>query len=191
MKNIVFILIISFLASCSGTRKLTSSSSTSTKLEQKSETHENATLTDKSATKRDSTSSRTQSHVDTTQSDVSIKITDYDTSKPVDAATGKPPVLRETEINSRHSSGHRSETNQQSKVTDQHKKNIKATSSKSAKSDLKSKSKEATKDVEVAKTGVTWWVWVLIVLALGSIIYLAFRFSWFGKVIRFSQRILK
>lgn len=191
MKKLIILFIISLLVCCSGTRKLTSTSSASAQLEAKAETHENATLNDKSATQRDSTGSRTQSNADTTQSDVSIKITDYDTNRPVDPTTGKPPVLRETEINSRQSSRHRSETNQQSNVSDKNKKDVKSASNKSAKSDLKSKSKETTKLVEVTKTGVRWWVWVLIVLALGSIIYLAFRFSWFGKVIRFSQRIFK
>lgn len=101
MKKLIFLFIISLLVSCSGTRKLTSTSSTSSQLEAKSETHENATLTDKSSTKRDSLGSRKESQSDTTRSDISIKITDYDTGKPVDASTGKPPVLRETEINIR------------------------------------------------------------------------------------------
>ena len=190
MKNIVFILIICFLASCSTHRKLTSSSSSSTKLEQKSEMNENATMTDKSATKRDSTGSRTLSISDTTRSNTSIKITDYDTSKPTDPKTGKPPVLRETEINHNSSSGHTANSEQQSSISATQKKDVKATTNKSGKSAVKASGKEARKTVEVKEKSFPWWT-VMLTITIFVSIYLAFRFSWWGKLIGWAQRVLK
>ena len=191
MRNTLFLIGICLLASCSTHRKLTSSSTSSTKLEQKSETQENATLTDNSATKRDSTGSRTQSQSDTTRSNTSIKITEYDTSKPTNPATGRPPVLRETEINHNSSSGHNSSLEQHSSVSDQKQNDVKAASNKSGKSAVKASGKEARKTVEVKDSRFPWWIVILTTTVLGSIFYAAVRFSWWGKVIEWAQRVLK
>ena len=191
MKNTFFILLLCFLASCSTHRKLTSSSTSSTKLDQTTETHENATLTDKTATKRDSTGSKSLTQSDTTRSNTSIKITDYDTSKPTDPKTGKPPVIRETVINNTTSSGHNAKSSQQSNVSNQQQNDVKASAEKSGKSDVKASGKESSKTVEVKDTSFPWWIVILSTTVLGSIVYMAIRWSWWGKVIEWAQRILK
>lgn len=190
MRNILFILLLCFLASCSGTRKLTGSSTSSNKLEQMSEMHENATMTDKSTTKRDSAGILIKSQVDSMYSDFVAKVTEYDTNKPTDPATGKPPVIRETEIIYNKSSSHRIDTNQQSHVSNKKQNDVKAASNKSGKSAVKASGKEASKTVEVKEKSFPWWIVILSTTVLGSI-YLAFRFRWWGKVIEWAQRVLK
>lgn len=191
MRNILFIILICFLASCSGTRKLTSSSSTSTKLEQKSETHENATLTDKSATKRDSVGSLVKSQVDSIYSDFVAKVTEYDSDKPNDPVTGKPPIIRETELVYHRASSHRTQSDHQSHVSNNKQNDVKAASSKSGKSAVKASGKEVRKTVEEKDTAFPWWIVILTITVLGSIIYAAVRWSWWGKCIRLFQKILK
>jgi hypothetical protein len=76
-------------------------------------------------------------------------------------------------------------------VSDQKQNDVKATSNKSGKSAVKALRKEARKTVEVKNSRFPWWIVILTTTVFGSIFYAAVRFSWWGKVIEWAQRVLK
>lgn len=95
---ILIILIAGILSACSGSRKVTSNSST----KETEKTEQNQQSIHKSESKVDvkeegTTDTKSQSQSDEKQQeDIEIITVTYDTEKPVNPDTGKPPVASET-----------------------------------------------------------------------------------------------
>lgn len=99
MTKYLLLLIIPLLLGCRVKRSL------SVQTDKKAEYYEQKDVHEHKAESRDSVGQKITEVVSKKESDTEtekiIKTTEYDTSKPVDPATGRPPVLRETESTTR------------------------------------------------------------------------------------------
>ncbi len=95
MKLIYIILTLCLFLGCKSKRELSHDSKYARTYQEQKDILEHET------TKRDSESLKTIEIIHSKESDsdteTSVKVVEYDTSKPIDPATGKPPVLRELE----------------------------------------------------------------------------------------------
>lgn len=98
MKILVFILVV-FFVGCSSKKKL------SIQTEQKAEQFEQKDVHERKTESRDSAGQKivevVQARESESETETTTKIIEYDSSQPVDPATGRPPVLRETESTTR------------------------------------------------------------------------------------------
>lgn len=93
---------------------------------------------------------------------ISLKQTKYDTDKPIDPETGKPPIKEENDINLTK------ETNAQ--ITE----NTNGTKARRSSSELVDKSKDKSKSESSEKTktetGLKWWQKMFVVIGVSSLI---------------------
>lgn len=108
MKLFYILLILCLLGGCKSKRHLSYNS------EVKQEFEEQNDIREHDFAKRDSSGQKLTEVVNNKESDseteTTIKTTDYDTSKPINPITGKPPILRETESTTRTNKKHRENT---------------------------------------------------------------------------------
>lgn len=109
MKLIRFILLLLIFTACRPTKQITDSKQTSESISK--ETAESV-VTGKSDEKQSSDQNVNifTDIVDQIDESSSIKITEFDTSKPIDPGTGKPPPIRETIIDNNKKSSSNDKT---------------------------------------------------------------------------------
>lgn len=99
MKLLYFLISLVLLVGCSSKKKLMIQTN------QKKEYVEQKDVQEHKTKKQDSVGLKfteiVQSHVVESETETTTKIIEYDSSQPVDPATGRPPVLRETESTTR------------------------------------------------------------------------------------------
>lgn len=187
MRLFYFLLLVIFLAGCSSKKKL------SIQAEQKAEQFEQKDVHEHKTESRDSAGQKiievVQARELESETETTTKIIEYDSSQPVDPATGRPPVLRETE----------STTKTKKKVNED-------TTGKQAENSVMSDQKEGSKvdnsqsrEIEnnsgklVQDNKRTFfqapWLWML----LGGLLVLCIGYCWKKKVSPFKRflRILK
>jgi cobalamin biosynthesis Mg chelatase CobN len=136
---------------------------------------------------QENTVTNTTKHLDENEvKTVETVITEYDTGKPVDTATGKPPVLRETTM--RETTGvtkqgqEQTETHSNSseayKTVDKTKKDIEATT--------------VTKHEETPKTPAIAYVWYILItlIILAALVFVSIYFKWLPKIWKIFKTII-
>ena len=152
--RILFIVLLTALCSCS-TVKTTSDKFAKTKVEAENSSTENA---DNSFQKIDEVKTESGSHLIT-----------YDTSKPVDVKTGRPPI--QSELISEKKTWRESEckAKSNSQITTKHKSNVKTES----------------KNQTTQKPNINWIEWVIVGVGLTIALLLIWKFGWSNLIRRF------
>ncbi len=193
MKAIRFILLLIVFTACRPVKQITESKQTS-------ESFSNETAVSVVTGKSDEKQSSDQKTniftdiVNQVDESTNIKITEYDTSKPVDPGTGKPPTLKETVI----------DNTKKSKVLDQSIVNTESKENKSLSIDVQSaettQKQTGNSETESQKTitekSLTWYQVFFIragklflLLVLCSIFLISYRF--FPNWIKFFKRLIR
>lgn len=183
MKLIYILIFFTLLSGCKVKRNL------SVHTEQKFEQTEQRDIHESETNIRDSSGQKITEIVSNKESDseteTTVKMTEYDTSKPVNPETGKPPVIRETESTTKTKEkgkeGISEKKNEDSHVTDQSGK------SKIDNSVIQSTGEDST-NLEDSKKKVAGWPWWIILIAAAVIVgvYMCVRrginpLHWLGK----------
>lgn len=131
--------------------------------------------------KRDSVGQKVQEVVSRREDDLEtetvVKVTEYDTSKPLVEGTGRPPVVRETETIKKQRRGVREETtgniSENSKVAYMDEKQWVVTGKNEVQQELNGKVEQR----KVRKSGVSLWSWLGIagIIAVLGYVYLQKR----------------
>jgi len=170
MKKLLFIILI-FLISCSGTKKLEKSNLSSnvtsgTEVSKKLDEKQTGSVTGnslKTADKKTDSSEKKNKTIET-------KTTDFDSSKPIVPGTGKPPVLKETTKIVKESN--QKDIQIQEGLTE--KLNIQLDYTRTLQLKLDSMKKENTSlksESELKETTISnWWKWLLGGVGIGFIL---------------------
>lgn len=176
MKLFYFILLLIVLVGCSSKKKL------SIRTEQNIERFEQKDVQEYEAQSRDSSGQKIIEIVSKKESDTEtetiIKTTEYDTSKPIDKDTGRPPVFRETESTTRTKkkdkediTGKQMERGNVSDLTD------KKRSDNSQSYGTTDKSEKLDQDNERHSFTLTWF-WLIV----GGLMVLGVGYCWKKKI---------
>jgi len=180
MKKILFILLI-FICSCSGTKKLEKSNvsstvKTDTEVSKKLDEKQTGSVSDQSLKTSDKKTDSSEKKNKT----IETQTTDYDPTKPIVPGTNKPPVIKETirivkESNEKDiqiQEGLTEKLNLQISYT--RGLQLKVDSLQKVNSSLQSKSE--SKQVPVSN----WWKWILVGICIPVSIWFIIRFKWYN-----------
>ena len=182
MRSVFILLITSLLWSC-GLFKQSSTSTTKsdvkTEVEQAVDKSENKTVNTIKNTDIDINTATyaTKEQIDRMIAEWSVDYTVYDTSKPIDSITGKPPVLSERNIKYKSDNQAVNSSINTTNATDKSKENTNTAISK------QSNTKSHTNIKQVAKTdnrntegsSVPWWRWLLGGVGLSAVAIVAWK----------------
>ena len=150
MKKIIYLLVIILFFACTAKKSV-----------QKSNTEQNTEQRNDIADTKESQTEATKTVIDQSKANTKlvVKTTNYDTSKPIDPSTGKPPISSETTTTQEESTN--------SNVNTEVNSNKKEEASHLDKSKANAQSKEETKVVEKPKP-TDWkpYVYVIIFIAV-------------------------
>jgi len=180
MKKILFILLV-FICSCSGTKKLEKSNvsstvKTDTEVSKKLDEKQTGSVSDQSLKTSDKKTDSSEKKNKT----IETQTTDYDPTKPIVPGTNKPPVIKETirivkESNEKDiqiQEGLTEKLNLQISYT--RGLQLKVDSLQKVNSSLQSKSE--SKQVPVSN----WWKWILVGICIPVSIWFIIRFKWYN-----------
>ena len=178
------IILIFALNSCNLVKR---TAETTSKSEHKEETVVSKTIDESKDQKKDSTANtETKTHTYATKEQIakmvaewSENVVTYDTSKPVDKITGKPPVLSEKTICYKSDIQTNEDTKVNSVVAKNEKVNLQVETKDETKTKLDSTHKSSNKENSTSKTivgtSVPWWKWLLCGIALSAVVILTLK----------------
>lgn len=184
MKKIIFLLLVLTMTSCGFVKWVTNEykqEKVKAKTEVKTSLHEkdDVKITDKSTTKTDSSLIKIVEEIERKTEEFEARLLTYDTEKPADPGTGRPPVASELIYTNK--------TSADKKLTE----NVKKENSEVQKNDIQidykheirrvidsvmaENRKTITKTESKTGSGTYWYWWVLIGAGLTVLIYYIFR----------------
>ena len=187
MKKQILFLAFALLMSCAGTKKVTKNDvtqkqQTQTEVSKNTEVTEKGTAVDKSTLKTDSSGVKALALIEKMTEDFEARLKQYDTTKPIDPQTGKPPLVSELEINKRTTTDKNSTNTQTTDLKRQQQKETTMDWNRTIDQKIdsafanKSKTTDNTRTTETAAT--PWGAWVISILVLIIIIMAVFvRYS--------------
>lgn len=184
MKIIRFILLLLIFTACQPAKQITDSKQTSDNLSK--ETAESV-VTGKSDEKQSSDKkvNNFADIVNQVDESSSIKITEFDTSKPVNPGTGKPPPIRETVIDNNKKSSSTNKTVIKLSVRED---NERITDIKSDEKTAKESSKQTTDEQNIIiEKELTWYQ--ILFIRLGQLFLICIVFSILYFIIQFKRKI--
>lgn len=179
------------IVSCSGTKKLEKSNvktdvKTEVGVKKQSDENQNLQVTSGSEQVQNKTTDSSESKT----TNKTTKVTDFDTSKPADPVTGKPPVLRETvtDENEITNKNDKTEENLNAKLNMQTNYNRQLTQKVDSQAKVISKLQSKT---EVKTTPVSnWWKWLLVgIVVCASLVFLIIHFKWYEFIWNLIKKI--
>lgn len=184
MKIIRFILLLLLFTACRPVKQISESKQTSDSFSK--ETAESV-VTGKSDEKlsSDQETNIFADIVNQVDESNSIKITEFDTSKPVDPGTGKPPPIRETIIDNNKKSSSNDKTVIKLSVRED---NERITDIKSDEKTAKESSKQTTDEQNIIiEKELTWYQ--ILFIRLGQLFLICIVFSILYFIIQFKRKI--
>ena len=184
MKHTLLIFILIFaLCSCNLFKRTVE---VTTKNEHKEEIEVSKTIDENKDQKKDSTSNtETATHAIATKEQIAKMVAEwsekditYDTNKPVDEKTGKPPVLSEKVITYKSNNQTSNEVKEDLSVDKHEKINLKVDSNDETKTKLDSTHKSSDKIKTTSKnteTSSSWWKWLLVGIILSIVGFIYFK----------------
>ena len=176
------------MASCHTQKKVTESISqkqqAETKVSKDTKITENGSAVDLSSVKTDSSGLKALQLIERLTQDFEAKLKTYDTGKPLDPVSGKPPLASELEIRNKTSSDKNKTSSESSDTKTDLQKNLQTDWNKVINSRIDSAmeaNSKTIKDTELVekKSGWPWWLFVLIGAALTILIYFAVKRKWY------------
>jgi len=187
MKKLILFLALALLISCAGTKKVTKNNvaqkqQTQTEVSKNTEVTEKATAVDKTTLKTDSSGVKALALIEKMTEDFEARLKQYDTTKPIDPQTGKPPLVSELEINTRTTTDKNCTNTQTTDLKRQQQKETAVdwnrTIDQKIDSAFASKSKTTDKSRTTETAATPWGAWVISILAVIIIIMaVAVRYS--------------
>ena len=182
MRKIFILLVATLLYSCGLFKQATTSTTKSdvkTEVEQSVDKSENKTVNTIKNTDIDINTAAyaTKEQIDRMIAEWSVDYTVYDTSKPIDSITGKPPVLSESKIkykSDRHAVNSEANT---TNTTDKSKENTNTAVSEKSNTKARANIRQAAKTDNRASEGssVPWWKWLLGGVGLSALAIVAWK----------------
>lgn len=166
--KLLIIALVSLLYSCNLFRNTTTE--ISKKKDIKTETEVSKKAEEKTELKKDSSANTdtkiehyaTKKQIDKMIAEWSENYTVYDTSKPVDKTTGKPPIQSERIINYKSDKQTNKTIKENSTVDNKQEINLKVDSSIQKKSKKESLVKTSDKSETETSTSIPWWKWLVV-----------------------------
>lgn len=192
MKTKLFLFLsLLLLISCNTqkrvTENVTQKQQTEAEVKKESTVNESLTTAQNTAVKTDSSGVKTSTIQEVNNQEMETKTTVFDTSKPVDPKTGRPPVASESTTTTKSVSTKNAATNEKS--------GLKKSEDASSETDWNKKIKEAVDsamkanekviantEIVETQTGWPWWLWVLIGAGVTILSYFAIKYKWWKKL---------
>lgn len=173
MKLIYVLVFFTLLSGCRVKRNL------SVQTEQKFEQTEQRDIHESETNVRDSSGQKVTEIVSNKESDseteTTVKTTEYDTSKPIDPGTGKPPVLKETESVTKIKKKDKEEVSE--RQTDDRNISDKSKKSKNDNSVIQSAGEDSA-NLEDSKKKVAGWPWWIVAVVVVGGYFCLKRWRW-------------
>ncbi len=191
LNRIAFVCVLMFIVSCAGTKKVEKQQAKAdikieTQVQKTTDQTQTGTVTDKTISSGSSNSQKSQELIEKETGEWESRLITYDTSKPLDSLTHKPPVASELvqtnkKVKDKKSTGTDNLMISASEVKDV----VKAyTALLQQKNDSLSRVNATlqSKATTTTTTKSNWWIWMIIGIFIPIGIQLAWRFTPLGKL---------
>jgi len=189
--KLLAIVVLFIFVACAGTKKTTkenfsSEVKTSANVQKTSSDQEASKTVDISTIKTDSSVIKALQKLEKLTEQYNASVKNYDTSKPVDPVTGKPPLASEMVISNNKTSDLNLTNNVKTNVNKDEKKDISVDYKKlvqqAVDSVMKASSKKHATTEMVKETVSWWWVWLIAGALIMVVIWLIYKYSLLPKL---------
>jgi hypothetical protein len=191
MKKLIVFLSLLLLVSCNTqkrvTENVTQKQQTEAEVKKALAVKESLTTANTAETKVDSSGMKALELIEKLTQDYESRLKTYDTTKPIDPQTGRPPLASELEIKNKTIADKKQTGSEQSDL----KKTAKAENQTDWNKVINSRIDSAMKanekiisntEVVENKTGWPWWLWMIIGAGLLAVGYFTIKYKWWKKI---------
>lgn len=174
MRKLILFLAILIIASCQPAKKVlntdvTQKQQTKTEVSKNTDVTEKESTVDKSTLKTDSAGVKALELIEKLTQDFEARLKLYDTDKPTDPITGRPPLASELEIKNKSTADKKTSGSESSDVKTDKQNNIQTNWNKVIDSRIDSAMKANSKAIantEASDTSTPWAAWAISILLL-------------------------